>query len=147
MRSDPQLETSCPAKNGMPFSRRPVGQWRTLFALGAVARVRRGLAAQYLFSTRRRVGFSTSGNSLSLIAAFSEAKARTVTTILLGGRDGGPARGPGDYERMVRSHCTARIREGQTWVVHAWLDLVDRGFHPAATAPVGAMPPRGKVFP
>ncbi len=78
------------------------------------------------------VGFSTSGNSPNVLATFAVAKTLKVTTILLGGRDGGQAKGRCDYELIIPSHNTARIQEVHTLVMHSWLDQVDRAFDPAA---------------
>ncbi len=77
------------------------------------------------------VGFSTSGNSPNVLATFAVAKALKVTTILLGGRDGGQARGRCDYELIIPSQNTARIQEVHTLVLHSWLDYVDKEFDPA----------------
>jgi len=78
------------------------------------------------------VGFSTSGNSPNVLATFAVAKTLQVSTILLGGRDGGQARGRCDYELIIPSQNTARIQEVHTLVMHSWLDYVDREFDPAA---------------
>ena len=74
------------------------------------------------------VGFSTSGNSPNVLAAFAAAKAAQVTTILLGGRDGGRARGTCDFELIIPTQNTARIQEVHTLILHAWLDCVDGEF-------------------
>jgi D-sedoheptulose 7-phosphate isomerase len=59
------------------------------------------------------VGFSTSGNSENIRLAFEAAKANGVTTILLSGKDGG------------KITNTARIQELHTFILHAWLELVE----------------------
>ena len=79
------------------------------------------------------VGFSTSGNSPNVLTTFAVAKTMKVTTILLGGRDGGQARGRCDYELIIPSQNTARIQEVHTLVLHSWLDHIDREFDPATT--------------
>ena len=79
------------------------------------------------------VGFSTSGNSPNVLAAFAAAKAMNVTTLLLGGREGGQARGTCDYELIIPSQNTARIQEVHTLILHAWLDHVDLEFSPNRT--------------
>jgi D-sedoheptulose 7-phosphate isomerase len=71
------------------------------------------------------VGFTTSGNSANVIAAFHAAASRGVTTILLAGRDGGLARGLCHHEIIVPSNNTARIQEVHTLVLHQWLEAVD----------------------
>lgn len=79
------------------------------------------------------VGFSTSGNSPSVLAAFAAARTAGIRTILLGGRDGGLARDLCDLGILVPSPNTARIQEVHAVVIHCWLDLVDREF----TSPSG----------
>jgi phosphoheptose isomerase len=71
------------------------------------------------------VGFTTSGNSANVIAAFEAAAARSVTTILLTGKTGGRARGTCDHEIIVPSDNTARIQEVHTLVLHQWLEAID----------------------
>ena len=71
------------------------------------------------------VGFTTSGNSANVLAAFDAAKRQGILTVLLSGRDGGRARGLCDYEIIVPSHNTARIQEVHTLVLHQWLEMVD----------------------
>lgn len=71
------------------------------------------------------VGFTTSGNSANVIAAFEVAAKRGVTTILLAGKDGGAARGTCDHEIIVPSSNTARIQEVHTLVLHQWLEAID----------------------
>jgi len=76
------------------------------------------------------VGFSTSGNSPNVLAAFAAARAAGVKTVLLGGRDGGRARGTCDFELIIPSANTARIQEVHTLILHSWLDFIDREFAP-----------------
>jgi D-sedoheptulose 7-phosphate isomerase len=71
------------------------------------------------------VGFSTSGNSPNVVAAFHRARAIGISTILLGGKDGGPAREACDYAIIVPSQSTARIQEIHTLILHQWLEAVD----------------------
>lgn len=71
------------------------------------------------------VGFTTSGNSANVIAAFEVAAKRGVTTILLAGKGGGAARGTCDHEIIVPSSNTARIQEVHTLVLHQWLEAID----------------------
>jgi D-sedoheptulose 7-phosphate isomerase len=71
------------------------------------------------------VGFTTSGNSANVLAAFEAARARGVITVLLAGKDGGKARGSCDHEIIVPSANTARIQEVHTVVLHQWLELID----------------------
>jgi len=71
------------------------------------------------------VGFSTSGNSPNVLKAFTAAKLIGITTILLGGKTGGAAKGMCDYEIIVPSETTARIQEIHTLVLHQWLEEID----------------------
>lgn len=74
------------------------------------------------------IGFSTSGNSPNVLAAFAAAKAQGVRTILLGGKGGGQAHGRCDFELVVPSDNTARIQEVHTLILHSWLDRIDAEF-------------------
>ncbi len=71
------------------------------------------------------VGFSTSGNSANVLAAFAAAKARGVITVLLSGKDGGKARSQCDHALVVPSATTARIQEVHTLILHQWLEAID----------------------
>jgi D-sedoheptulose 7-phosphate isomerase len=71
------------------------------------------------------VGFTTSGNSANVLAAFAAARARGITTVLLSGKDGGKARTQCDYPIIVPSATTARIQEVHSLVLHQWLEAID----------------------
>lgn len=71
------------------------------------------------------VGFSTSGNSPNVLAAFRLAQEIGMTTIFLGGKDGGLAKGLCDHEIVVPSKTTARIQEVHTLILHQWLEAID----------------------
>jgi D-sedoheptulose 7-phosphate isomerase len=71
------------------------------------------------------VGFSTSGNSANVLAAFAAARARGVITVLLSGKDGGKARAQCDHALVVPSATTARIQEVHTLILHQWLETID----------------------
>ena len=71
------------------------------------------------------VGFTTSGNSANVLAAFAAARALGITTVLLSGKDGGKARTQCDYPIIVPSAITARIQEVHTLVLHQWLEAID----------------------
>ena len=96
--------------------------YEQVFARGVQALGRRGDVL---------VGFTTSGNSANVIAAFHAATSLGVTTILLTGRDGGQARGLCQYEIIVPSNNTARIQEVHTLVLHQWLEAIDATAWPA----------------
>ncbi len=71
------------------------------------------------------VGFTTSGNSANVLAAFAAARPLGVITVLLAGKDGGKARGTCDHEIIVPSANTARIQEVHTLILHQWLEMID----------------------
>jgi len=96
--------------------------YEQVFARGVQALGRRGDVL---------VGFTTSGNSANVIAAFHAAATLGVTTILLAGRDGGQARGLCQHEIIVQSNNTARIQEVHTLVLHQWLEAIDATTWPA----------------
>lgn len=76
------------------------------------------------------VGFTTSGNSPNVLAAFSTARELGVTTVLLSGKSGGKARGCCDHEIIVPADHTARIQEVHTLVLHQWLEMIDDAYRP-----------------
>ena len=78
------------------------------------------------------VTFTTSGNSPNVLAAIDAAASLGVTSILLGGRDGGLARGRCDHEIIIPSINTARIQEVHTLVLHQWLEMIEASFPPSA---------------
>jgi D-sedoheptulose 7-phosphate isomerase len=69
--------------------------------------------------------FSTSGKSPNLIAALRAARERGLRTIAVLGKDGGAARGLADHEIIVPSGVTARVQEVHTFILHAWLGLLE----------------------
>jgi D-sedoheptulose 7-phosphate isomerase len=71
------------------------------------------------------VGFSTSGRSANVLAAFRRAREIGVSTIFVGGKDGGQTRGVCDHEIIVPSFVTARIQEVHTVVLHQWLEAIE----------------------
>ena len=79
-------------------------------------------------------GFSTSGNSPNVLAAFRRAQEIGLTTIFLGGKDGGLAKGICEHEIIVPSSTTARIQEVHTLILHQWLEAIDVADWSALTA-------------
>ena len=71
------------------------------------------------------VGFTTSGNSPNVIAAFEKARASGVVTILVSGKDGGRAKGSCNHEIIVPCSITSRIQEVHTLILHQWLEHID----------------------
>ncbi len=89
------------------------------------------------------IGFSTSGNSANLIAAFEVAKARGLTTFGLSGGDGGRMKTSGlvDHGLVVETSSVHRIQECHVAAYHILWDLVHtllsdtRGAPPAGGRP------------
>jgi D-sedoheptulose 7-phosphate isomerase len=69
--------------------------------------------------------FTTSGISPNVVSALQRARAGGATTVLFGGRDGGPAREFADHALLVRSTSTPRIQEAHTFLLHAVSEMVD----------------------
>ncbi len=74
------------------------------------------------------VGFSTSGNSPSIVNALNAAKARGVKTIGLLGKSGGTCREIADLSIIVPHENTARIQEIHTWILHVFLETVEEAY-------------------
>lgn len=68
---------------------------------------------------------SSSGKSRNVLAAIEEARRRKVVTIALLGRDGGFTKGAADIELIVGGPNTARIQEGQKFLLHALCEMVE----------------------
>jgi D-sedoheptulose 7-phosphate isomerase len=78
------------------------------------------------------VGFSTSGGSKNVIAAFEEARRRGLLTVALLGYDGGEIvrRGLCDHALVVRSDYIPRIQEAQAstyHIVRCLMETIRRG--------------------
>ncbi len=73
------------------------------------------------------LAISTSGNSLNVIAALAEARARRLETIALVGYDGGrvTAEGLADHVIVTRSQHIPRIQEAQASAYHVLRELVE----------------------
>ena len=71
------------------------------------------------------VGFSTSGNSNNIYKAFEIAKELQMITLLVGGKNGGICGEIADFKIIVPSQSTARIQEVHTFILHAWLEIVE----------------------
>lgn len=72
------------------------------------------------------LGFSTSGNSGNVVAAFADAKRRGMLTIGLTGYDGGAVARAGavDFCFVARREFVPRIQEGHATLWHTLLELV-----------------------
>lgn len=72
------------------------------------------------------IGFSTSGNSPSILRALETAKQQKLTTAMFLGKNGGHARGLADIELLVPSQSTARIQEAHQVLFHALCQWIDQ---------------------
>lgn len=71
------------------------------------------------------IGISSSGNSRNVLSAFEEGKRRGLVTAALLGRDGGFTKGAADIELIVPGSSTARIQEGQKFLLHVMCEIVE----------------------
>jgi D-sedoheptulose 7-phosphate isomerase len=69
--------------------------------------------------------FTTSGRSPNVVSALATAHHRGATTVLFGGRDGGPALNHADYPLLVPSTEIPRIQEMHTFMLHTISEMVD----------------------
>lgn len=74
------------------------------------------------------VGFSTSGNSISILNALDAARERGVQTIGLLGKSGGSCKDASDLAIVVPHDNTARIQEIHTWLLHVFLEKVEEAY-------------------
>ena len=72
------------------------------------------------------VGFSTSGNSENVVAAFAEARKRGLLTVAFSGYDGGAVARSGSVDAcfVARREFVPRIQEGHATLWHVLLGLV-----------------------
>lgn len=70
--------------------------------------------------------FSTSGNSPNLVLALKTAKSLGISTVAVLGKDGGQSKGLADHEIIVPSSETARIQVIHTFILHSWLEIIER---------------------
>ena len=119
----------------------PTRGWRTLPAIalcsdvGVVTGIANDVGFEIVYSRQVialgdekdiLVGFSTSGGSPNVVAAFKEAKKRKMLTIALAGYDGGELLRSrlSDHCFVARLEYVPRIQEGHATVWHALLELV-----------------------
>ena len=74
------------------------------------------------------VGLSTSGNSVNIIKAFEEARAKNVITVAFTGENGGKMKPLSDFIFMIPSPDTPRIQESHILLGHIVCELVERDF-------------------
>lgn len=71
------------------------------------------------------IGISSSGKSRNVLSALEEGKRRGLVTAALLGRDGGFTKGAADIELIVPGSSTARIQEGQKFLLHVMCEIVE----------------------
>jgi D-sedoheptulose 7-phosphate isomerase len=72
------------------------------------------------------LAITTSGGSANVLEAIAAAKAGGVTTVVLTGRDGGPAGAAADIHVNVPGTRTARVQEVHRTLLHAICEIVER---------------------
>ena len=119
----------------------PLAGWRALPALSlpndsaTVTAVANDVGLDHVFTRQLgaigergdiALGFSASGNSANVVAAFTEAKRRGMLTIALTGYDGGAVARTGavDFCFVARREFVPRIQEGHATLWHTLLDVV-----------------------
>jgi D-sedoheptulose 7-phosphate isomerase len=70
-------------------------------------------------------GFSTGGTSENVIRGLAAGRRAGATTVLFGGRGGGPAAAHADHALIVPSGTTARIQEMHVLLLHVLSEGVD----------------------
>ena len=78
------------------------------------------------------VAISTSGNSLNVLKAVDECRARGVRTVGLTGQGGGKLSELCDLMIMVPSRNTARIQESHIMIMHVVCSLVEKSLFKGA---------------
>ena len=118
----------------------PYGRWKSLPAIalssdiGVVTGVANDVGYDSVFSRQIialgecndiALGFSTSGSSPNVVAAFAEARKRGILCIALVGYDGGAVMKSGlaDYCFIARLQYVPRIQEGHATVWHSLLEV------------------------
>ena len=71
------------------------------------------------------IAISTSGQSRNVFDAIEEARKRDVRTIAFLGKNGGFTAGKAEIEFIVPGTATARIQEGQKFLLHVLCELVE----------------------
>jgi D-sedoheptulose 7-phosphate isomerase len=76
------------------------------------------------------IGLSTSGNSENVILAMEAAKAKSMTTIALLGKDGGKLKSIADLSIIVPAQTADRIQEMHIKLIHTVIETVERSLFP-----------------
>lgn len=72
------------------------------------------------------IAISTSGNSENILRAIRTARAKSLVTVALLGRDGGAARACADHVLVVPSDSTARIQETHILIGHILCEAIEK---------------------
>jgi D-sedoheptulose 7-phosphate isomerase len=72
------------------------------------------------------IAFTTSGNSANIVRALECAKSQGVITAAFLGKDGGKARGLGDFEFIVAGKAAHRIQEMHKILYHTLCEWIDQ---------------------
>jgi D-sedoheptulose 7-phosphate isomerase len=76
------------------------------------------------------IGLSTSGNSENVIMAMEAAKAKSMTTVALLGKDGGKLKSIADLSIIVPAQTADRIQEMHIKLIHTVIETVERSLFP-----------------
>lgn len=122
--ADAFVQLLCRPPSGPPVAARSlVADASVLTALGNDIGVESVFARQLMAHARPvdvAVGFSTSGDSANLVAAFAQARRSGLATVGLAGYDGGAMAASGHVEHclVIGSDSVHRIQEAQLVVAH-----------------------------
>ena len=72
------------------------------------------------------IGFTTSGQSASVVAGLAMARRRGATSVLFAAGDGGRAAGEADFALLVPASQTARIQEMHLLSLHLVSEWIDQ---------------------
>lgn len=128
--ADAFVQLLCRPPSGTPIAARSlVADASVLTALANDIGVESVFARQLMAHARPvdvALGFSTSGDSANLVAAFAEARRRSLTTIGIAGYAGGAMAASGHVEHclVVDSDSVHRIQEAQVVVAHRLWQLL-----------------------
>ncbi len=87
------------------------------------------------------IGLTTSGNSANLIAAFSQAKKRSMKTIAFLGKNGGKLQGVADLEWIVPHFgYSDRIQEAHMTAIHIIIEMVEKKLFPTMSPSLSSTP-------
>jgi D-sedoheptulose 7-phosphate isomerase len=128
--ADAFVQLLCRPSIGAPVAARSlVADASVLTALGNDIGVDSVFARQLMAHARPvdvALGFSTSGNSANLVAAFAEARRSGLTTVGFAGYDGGAMAASGHVEHclIVDSDSVHRIQEAQVVLAHRLWEML-----------------------